>query len=204
MRIDEIESEFAGTVAVDWRSFLLRPKPEERRMESFTRYTESWARPAEMEPRATFNQWSGEHEPPSYSVPSAVAGKVAATFGPGARKAFSDAVFRAYFTENRTVSDIGVLIRLAGEAGLDATEFERRWEEGASGYSEAVFEDYFSAIEAEITGVPAVVVNKTWIIPGAVDTDHYRHIIARAQERLPPIWEIEAAIAEKAAQDGEE
>ncbi|MEE9414619.1 MAG: hypothetical protein V3V01_04985, partial [Acidimicrobiales bacterium] len=108
MRLDQVKSEFGAAVEIEWKAFLLRPTPEPRPMDKFIRYTESWARPAELEPAATFNQWSGEHEPPSHSLPSAIAGKVAAGFGPELFEKFHWRLLESDFTENRTVSDVAV------------------------------------------------------------------------------------------------
>ncbi|MEZ5340834.1 MAG: hypothetical protein R2706_05130 [Acidimicrobiales bacterium] len=113
MRLAAIEDEFGPKVNVEWRSFLLRPEPEPRTMEKFARYTTSWETPGSMEPRTTFNPWNGKHEPPSHSVPSSVAGKAAQTFGPDIYRAFSFAMFGAYFTDNRTISERSVQLDIA-------------------------------------------------------------------------------------------
>lgn len=181
VRLNEIEAEYEGEVTIDWRSYLLRPEPEARPMKKFAEYTQSWKNPAELEPRATFNQWDTSSQPPSHSLPSAMAGKVAASQGPEAYRAFSERVFRAYFTENRTISDRGVLLAIATEAGLDRDAFDRYWIENEEEIKKAVFSDYVTAVESEITGVPAVVVDRTWLVPGAVDTQHYRDLIAQAK-----------------------
>lgn len=152
-------------------------------MEKFTKYTESWERPGGLEPRAAFRRWSGDHQPPSHSVPPAVAGKVAARQGPEAYRNFSDGMFKAYFTENRTISDTDVIVAIAGETGLDQQTFVDDWNTNTDEVTREVFSDYYSAVESEITGVPAVVVDRKWLIPGAVDTDNYRSMIAEAQQQ---------------------
>jgi predicted DsbA family dithiol-disulfide isomerase len=183
VRLADLADELGDDIiTIEWRSFLLRPEPEDRPLEAFTRYTEKWARPAEMEPRATFNTWSGRHEPPSHSLPSSVAGKVAGTFGPEAERAFHERLFPAYFTENRTISDRGVLLDVAGEAGLDAAEFDRRWDAEEAELTKQVWRDYATAVQSGIQGVPAVVVNRRWLIPGAVDVEEYRRAVAHARE----------------------
>ncbi len=165
---------------MQWRAFLLRPEPEPRPLEAFTEYTTRWARPGGMEPRATFNTWSGAHQPPSHSIPSAVAGKVAALLGADELRAYKDALFAAYFTQNRTISDRAVLLDVAVEAGLDRARFDRTWHEHEDALLREVWLDYRTAIEADITGVPAVVLDRTWLIPGAVDTEQYVEAIEHA------------------------
>ena len=47
-------------IDVQWKSFLLVPEPKIRSLEKFTRYTESWQRPADMEPAAKFTTLRAE------------------------------------------------------------------------------------------------------------------------------------------------
>ena len=127
MRLDELERREGDDITVEWRSFLLRPNPEERSRDQFRDYTMSWARPAGMEPAASFTHpWQGD-APPSSSGPSAVAGKVAASFGGDAERRFHRALLEAYFTHNRTVSDTDVLFDVAAAVDLDPAEFSERY-----------------------------------------------------------------------------
>ena len=58
---------------------MLRPYPEEDRdLEKFRRYTESWKRPAADEDSAEFNVWKTDEGPPSHSVPPHRVAKAAA------------------------------------------------------------------------------------------------------------------------------
>ena len=177
VRLRELQEELGDRVTVEWRSYLLRPLPEPRTVEAFTRYTQGWERPAGLEPRATFQQWSGEHEPPSHSVPPAVAGKVARTFGPAAFEAFHLRLLEAYFSENRTVSDRAVLRDLAAECGLDPDEFDRRFDAGAMDLTSEVFVDHMTATQTGIQGVPAVIVGRTQLVSGAQDVGVYRAVV---------------------------
>jgi predicted DsbA family dithiol-disulfide isomerase len=181
VRLEQLSDELGPEVEITWRSFLLRPEPEPRPMEKFVEYTKHWERPAAMEPRATFHTWSGEHEPPSHSFPSAVAGMVASGLAADAHRRYSDRLFRAYFTENRTISDRTVLLDVAAEAGLDRAEFDRRWNEQEDELTKEVWRDYATAVQSGINGVPAVVVNRRWLIPGAVDVEQYREAVAHAR-----------------------
>lgn len=181
MRLEQLTEELGSEVEVTWRSFLLRPEPEPRPMEKFVEYTHHWSRPAAMEPQATFHTWSGEHQPPSHSLPAAVAGKVASGFGAPARAAFSDRLFRAYFADNRTISDREVLLDVAAEAGLDRSEFDRRWDDQEDELTKQVWRDHATAVQSGISGVPAVVVNRRWLIPGAVDVEQYREAVTYAK-----------------------
>ncbi len=182
MRLADIEARYGDQVRVEWRAYLLRPEPEPRPLDKFTAYTEKWATPAGLEPRSVFRTWSGEHQPPSHSFPSAVAGKVAGVLGHDAHRAYKMRLFEAYFTENRTISDRDVLIDLAGEAGLDTAEFDRIWRDQEDELVAEVWRDYTTAVQSNITGVPAVVLDRKWLIPGAVDTEEYVAAIEKVRE----------------------
>lgn len=182
MRLAELGDELGDQVRIEWRSFLLRPEPADRPVEEFTAYTRKWQRPASLEPRATFSTWSGRHAPPSHSLPSSVAAKVAGSFGPAAERAYHDRLFPAYFAENRTISDRSVLLDVAAEAGLDRDDFDRRWQDQEDEHSKAVWRDYATAVQSGIQGVPAVVVDRRWLISGAVEVEEYRRAVAHARE----------------------
>ena len=176
MRLDDVSAHYGDQVDVDWHSYLLRPEPEPRPLEEFTAYTRKWQRPGSLEARATFNQWSGQNLPPSHSFPSALAGKVAGTFGAAAQHAFSGRMFEAYFTENRTISDRAVLTDIAVEAGLERAAFELRWNEQETDLVKEVWRDYTTAVQSGIRGVPAVVVNRRYLVSGAVDVREYQRV----------------------------
>ena len=177
MRLDEIVAEYGDKVELNWLSFMLRPEPEERSLEKFKTYTKSWERPGSMEPKTVFNEWSGESEPPSHSMPSAIAGKVAALFGPAAYQQFHHAALKAYFTDNRTISSREVLLDIAAEAGIDRVEFDARWESQEQVLMDAVVREHNEAIGAGINAVPSLVVGERYLVPGAVDVGIYREVI---------------------------
>lgn len=179
MRLDAIVEEYGDQVELTWRSFMLRPEPEERSVEKFTAYTNSWERPGSMEPAVTFQPWSTDNAPPSHSMPSAVAGKVAARFGPEAYREFHHRAMKAYFTENRTISERSVLLDIAEEAGIDRDEFDRRWQAEAEVLFNEVVAEHNEAIGAGINAVPSLVVGEKYLVAGAVDVADYRQVIER-------------------------
>lgn len=186
MRLEQLAGIEGDGIEIEWRSFLLRPEPEERDPEKFAKYTHSWERPAGLEPAAKFNTpWSGEHAPPSHSMPAAIAGKVAHTFGSEAAKAYHQALLDAYFVDNRTVSERDVLLDVAVEAGIDRDEFAARFDDQRVPLAQQVIEDHNDAINSGVTGVPAVVVDGRYLVGGAVDVEHYQRVLAqvRAERR---------------------
>lgn len=169
---------------VEWRSFLLRPRPQEQTAEKFRAYTQSWMRPASMEPAARFRVWEGD-EAPTHSIPPAIAGKVAETFGRPAFDRFHRGLLDAYFAQNRTISDPDVIVAVATETGLDGDEFARRFDRDRQLHAGAVIDDHNEAIEQGINAVPSVVVNDELVLPGALDLDAYRRVVNRLGNEQP-------------------
>ncbi|HEX5097268.1 MAG TPA: DsbA family protein [Acidimicrobiia bacterium] len=179
VRIRRVEAEAGDALRVEWRSFMLRPQPEARSLEKFRRYARSWARPAAAEPDAAFNLWSSDAAPPSHSLPPLVATKVAASFGDDAFAKYHHALFRAYFVDNRTVSDSSVLREVAAGVGLDGAEFATRFERDNGEYAAAVVADHRAALAEGIAAVPSLMVDHEHVLTGALATDAYRRIVAR-------------------------
>ena len=177
MRLDELARREGDDITIEWKSFLLRPAPEERSKDQFADYTESWARPAGMEPETSFSYpWAGG-APPESSVNSAVAGKVAAQLATDGGHEFHRRLLRAYFTDNRTISDLDTLADVAEEAGLSRDEFTSTFHDQHAPLLRQVYDEHNLAVNSGITGVPAVVVDERFLVPGAVDADQYERVL---------------------------
>lgn len=93
----------------------------------------------------------------------------------GKQTALKLALFKAHFTDGKDVSDHEILIAVAGSVGLD----EKRARDllGSDMFAADV-----RAVEAEwqdrfISGVPAFIFNKKFMVPGAQDSDVFAQII---------------------------
>lgn len=180
MRLEELQREVGDVLVVEWRAFMLRPDPEPRSLESFTRYTQRWAQIAELEPAATFRTWSGDHDPPSHSRPPLAAGAaVRATAGPEAFSRFHLALMRAYFADNRTISDRAVILEVAASVGIDTEDLSRRLDEDADELEAEIVADHRAALALGIAAVPTALVNGEHILQGALTLDQYRRVVQR-------------------------
>jgi predicted DsbA family dithiol-disulfide isomerase len=101
--------------------------------------------------------------------------------GGGRQAALVERLFHDYFTVGAVVSDPAVLVAAAGSAGLDEGRASEVLTSGA--YTEQVRDDREQAVEAGISGVPAFVVNRDWLIPGAQDTERLVQLLQRARDR---------------------
>ena len=181
MRLRRVEEEFAGAVVVEWRSFLLRPRPDSgRTLEKFRAYTQSWLRAAADPDGGTFTVWQSDAGPPSHSIPPHLVAKAAARLGDGAFPRVHDALLRAYFTDNRDITAEATLRAIWSECGLPPEAF------GATddpALLRNVIAEHNEAVELGITGVPAVRVDGTdAYVVGAQPLETYRRWVHRLLE----------------------
>lgn len=93
----------------------------------------------------------------------------------GKQTALKLALFKAHFTDGRNVSDHDTLVEIATSVGLDE-------ERARDLLATDLFAAEVRAVEAEwqdrfITGVPAFIFNKKFMVPGAQETDVFANII---------------------------
>jgi predicted DsbA family dithiol-disulfide isomerase len=179
VRLRLIEEEFAGLVRVEWRSFLLRPRPTPgRSLEKFREYTQSWLRPAADPDGGTFRVGQSDAGPPSHSVPPHLLAKAAATIGEAEFHRIHDKLLHAYFAENRDITDPATLRAIWEEVGLPASEFARCEDPELA---RAVVHQHNEAIEWGVTGVPAVrIEGREGVVIGAQPLALYRRWIRRS------------------------
>ena len=104
-----------------------------------------------------------------------------ATEGPEAQTRLKLALFDAHFQARRNVSDPQVLVEVAESIGLDPQAARGALSDAALG--EMVRREEREGWEMNITGVPAMVVNGQYMIPGAQEPEVYatalRRVVAR-------------------------
>lgn len=184
LRLEHLQAEFAPDLEVEWRSFLLRPEPNPRRtLEKFVEYTKSWARPAEEEPNAGFRIWSTDAGPPSHSIPPHLAAKAAARLGHEAFENLHRRLLRAYFVENRDITDRSTLQEIWREAGLPADALAAIDDPSLL---QQVIEQHNEAVELGVGGVPAVrLADSDAAITGAHPLETYRRWVKKLLDTPP-------------------
>ncbi len=173
VRLEKIKQEYGDRLEITWKSFLLRPYAEPKSFEAFKQYTESWGRPASQPDAGEFRVWSTQEPPPSHSVPPNLAVKAAAA--QGALERYHIPLMRAYFYENRNITNATALIEVAREQGLDVERFIAALRDETVG--KAVARDHAEALELGVSGVPCLVLDGVIPIPGAQDLAFYRHLV---------------------------
>lgn len=164
---------------LQWKSFLLRPRAEPRTLEKFRRYTESWMRPAGQPDAGEFRVWATDEEPPSHSIPPAIAVKASAR--QGRFETYHRALMHAYFARNLNVTSRENIMLVASECSLDPEVFARDLEDPE--LLREVVSDHNEAVEMGVSGVPCVVLEGGLLLPGAQERALYRRIIERQISR---------------------
>lgn len=98
----------------------------------------------------------------------------------GIQDAVIERLYRAYFTEQRSVFDRDSLVTLAGEAGLDESEARDVLERDA--YVDAVNADVLEARALGVSGVPFFVLGGRYGVSGAQATEVFTEALTKAWE----------------------
>ena len=183
MRLDQLEDRMGDAISVVWKSFLLRPEPKTPDQAKFVEYTESWLRPAEMEPATEFRVWATDNLQPSSSVPPHLAAKGLEVIAPESGRAFHRRLLSAYFTENRTISDWDVLYSLAEDVGVGGSALKAVVEERGEPLTQTIIDEHNEALSNGIDAVPTTIIDGVLPIPGAQDVDTFEMWITRLIDR---------------------
>jgi len=100
---------------------------------------------------------------------------------PASFDALDRSLFEAHFVENRPLDDPEVLDDLLGAAGADAAAARQAVDDGAM--HEALRQSMEAAMDANVTGTPAWLLDGRLLIPGAQPRDLYEIWVARLRER---------------------
>lgn len=177
-KLASVQAALGPDLSIQWKSYLLRPRPEPgRSLEKFRAYTQGWRRVAEDEPRAPFVPWASDAGPPSHSIPPHVAAKAAAALSPEAGARLRDRLFRAYFAESRDITDRATLEALWREAELPAASLPASDDPT---FVRQVLADHEEAQQLGATGVPAVrLADQDFVLVGAQPEAVYQRWLAR-------------------------
>ncbi|SOC44548.1 DsbA family oxidoreductase [Salinicoccus kekensis] len=89
-------------------------------------------------------------------------------------------LYTAYFEAGRNTSDHGVLLEIAEDAGLEAEAVRDMLESDL--YKDLIYADQNEAKDIGVQGVPFIVVNGEYALPGAMRTEDYLRALQEVQE----------------------
>ncbi|MGO3885931.1 MAG: DsbA family oxidoreductase [Mycetocola sp.] len=125
----------------------------------------------------------------------------------GQERAVLEVLFRAYFTEGRSVRSVDDLVGIAGEAGLDGDAAREALESGR--FRDSVDADISEAQRLGVPGVPFFVLDGKYGVSGAQETATFEQVLRQViGERAAAASEGEGANAvpsetPSAGRDGE-
>lgn len=93
----------------------------------------------------------------------------------------NEALFKAYFVENLVLADHGVLLAKAIEAGMNEEEVKAVLE--SDKYDDEVRFDEREAAMRGVHGVPYIVFNGEFAVPGAMSTEGFKSALERELRR---------------------
>ena len=184
MRLDRLKEKYGDRVEIEWKAFMLRTGPRDWERQDFLNYTQSWMRPKEMEPELDFTVWATDDPQPHSSIEAHVAFKVLEELAPDNAKAFHDRIMRAYFVENRDISNAELLTGFAVDVGVDADAFSEAMVDRSEAMAELVFAEHESARAHEVTGIPTVVFEGQYPVSGAQPLETYEDFVEKIEKAL--------------------
>jgi predicted DsbA family dithiol-disulfide isomerase len=95
--------------------------------------------------------------------------------------ALEQSLFHAHFVDNRPLDDPAILDELVTAAGADSGTARESVEAGAM--NEALRESMDTAIETNVTGTPAWLLDGRLLVPGAQPRDLFEIWVSRLRER---------------------
>ena len=184
MRLDRLKEQMGDRITVEWKAFLLRVEPKTSDRQKFIEYTNSWIRPGEVEPETNFTVWSSDEDQPDSSVPAHVAFKTVEAIAPNLAKAYHDRLLRGYFTENRNIANSDVLMELAGDVGVDQDALAEAGIARREELTQLVIDEHNGAMSNNVTGIPTVLFEKQFPLPGAQPLETYVGLVERIEAHL--------------------
>lgn len=91
-------------------------------------------------------------------------------------EALNEGLFKAYFTDNKSLADKKVLLSIAEDCGMDATQ-TNEVVESADLFASQVRYDEREAHDRGVQGVPYMVFDGRFAVPGAVSTDDFKKAV---------------------------
>lgn len=188
----QLEGEIVAQVR--WRPFELNPDMAPEGEEQEAHLQRKYRRPAEEGARIRGQMktiaegagvslaWEGEGEaPPAMMWNTRDCHKLLAfaleQAGPEVQTALKLALFRAHFNARRNLSDRNVLLDIAAAAGLHRAAAKAALDD--PGLEARVLAEERQAWDLNISGVPAMIINDRFLIPGAQAPDVYVNALRR-------------------------
>jgi predicted DsbA family dithiol-disulfide isomerase len=168
-------------VSYRWHAYELRP-------EGSPPMSPDYLRKIETESRPRFNQmmremFELEMKPGPFGIVSRLALAAEKYAEEQGVSAFHDAAFNAYWLDSRDISDLAVLRDITESVGMDGEAFESTFSNPAqrAAYESRVVADIRQAYAYGLQGVPAIIIENRYLVPGYVPTGTLREVIKQVK-----------------------
>ncbi len=178
MRLRSIEERFKDRIVIERRSFALRPSPDPTAKFKGTHRQHGWQRAAHLAAPdgVVFKMWERD-DFPTWSIPALGAAKCASFQGKEAYDRMHYALFEAFFTKGKNISNRDEIIEVAREVGLDMDRFLADYASGEG--QKLAIEEYEEAINRYmVTAVPTVFLGQVRVV-GAVPLQDYLEVLEK-------------------------
>ena len=100
---------------------------------------------------------------------------------PELQAAVNESIMQAYFTEGKDIADVDTLIACASRAAYDSPAIEQHLvsNDPADTVALAVADDLQWAADHDITAVPTFMINGSFAVPGAQDTETFVRLLRK-------------------------
>lgn len=170
MRLHPLQDEYAGTIQIQWCSFLLWREDAHRGWNDYV--AAHWDKANQAEASLTLTPWQGAVYPTT-TQPAHIAGKAAAR--QGLFDAFHLAAMRAFFSLSQNIEDPRVLRQVAETVGCNMADFDTDVADPA--LQELVWREFMTGVERErVTAIPTMFVGHKRVVEGALTVDRYRQL----------------------------
>ena len=103
---------------------------------------------------------------------------------PDNAKAYHDSIMKAYFSDNRDISNPDILTQLAVDVGVDADAFTQAMATRGEAMTELAYEEYKSATSQDIHSIPTVVFEHQFPVAGAQPLSTYENVVEQIEAQL--------------------
>jgi predicted DsbA family dithiol-disulfide isomerase len=176
-RLLMLKEEYGEKVTINWKSFPLDPYGLQPRY-SVERLNEGRLRAGREENSLQFEPWPKNKPLPDSSIPAHKAAKCAQIQGEGVFERYQIALMKAYSSHCEDIADHQTLISLAEEVRLDVKKFisdlESEWP-----LKRALAEREEGVQNADVIGVPTVIVGELAVLEAAVPLEVYKQAVRR-------------------------
>jgi predicted DsbA family dithiol-disulfide isomerase len=176
VRLRTIEERFGDRVAVERRSFALRPSPDPTAKFRGTYREQGWQRAARLAaPDGITFRMRERDDFPTWSLPALAAAKCAAFQGKELYNRMHYSLFDAFFTQGKNIANREEILDVARACGLDIERFIADYD-SHEGHKLAVEEYEHAVNRLMVTAVPTVFLGDVRVV-GAVPLQEYLQVL---------------------------